>query len=271
MMKTMMKMLLTVPLALLLAGAGCTKKVDLEKVPVGTKVQVTRQDGAVVSGTLAARDEKTVQVKAGSASRSIPRDQVADVQVVNETPVALPALAKFREFTLPEGTTLAVRLESAVGSDSSRTGDQIEATLTDAVIVDGTEVLPPGSVVRGEVVAVESAGKVKGRASLALLFNSVSVAGRDERYPIAARVSWVAPTTKGKNAATIAIPAGAGAIIGGIVGGKKGAAIGATIGGGGGAAVVMSTRGPQIRVAAGTALSLPLERAVDVRLPIKKT
>ena len=33
-----------------LAGAGCTKKVDLEKVPVGTEVQVTRQDGGVVHG-----------------------------------------------------------------------------------------------------------------------------------------------------------------------------------------------------------------------------
>ena len=105
---------------------------------------------------------------------------------------------------------------------------------------------------------------------MALRFTSVAVAGRDERYPIAARISWLAPTTKGKDTAKIAVPAGAGAIIGGIVGGKKGAAIGAAIGGGGGAAVVMSTRGPQVRVSAGTALSLPLDEAVDVRVPIKK-
>jgi hypothetical protein len=32
----------------------------------------------------------------------------------------------------------------------------------------------------------------------------------------------------------------------------------------------MSTRGPQIRVSAGTALSLPLDRAVEVRVPVKK-
>ena len=147
----------------------------------------------------------------------------------------------------------------------------IEATLTDAVIVDGTEVLPAGSVVNGEVAAVESGGKVSGRASVALRFSSIAVAGRDEQYPIAAHVSWLAPTTKGKDAAKIAVPAGAGAIIGGIIGGKKGAAIGAAIGGGGGAAVVLTTRGPQIRLAAGTALSLPLDQAVDVRVPIKKT
>ena len=136
------------------------------------------------------------------------------------------------------------------------------------MVVDGTEVLPAGSIVRGEVAAVQSAGKVKGRASLALLFSSVSVAGRDERYPIAARVALVAPATKGKDVAKIAIPAAGGAIIGGLIGGKKGAAIGTAIGGGGGAAVVLSTAGPQIRLPRGTVLSLPLDRAVDVRVPI---
>jgi len=267
----MTKTLITCALALTIAAAGCTKKVDLEKVPVGTEVQVTRQDGGVVQGTLAARDEKTVKVKVGTVNRSVPREQVAVVQVVADAPAPLPPIAKFREFTLPAGTALAVRLESAVGSDSSRAGDSIDATLTDAIVLDGTEVIPPGSVIRGEVASAESAGMVKGSASLALRFTSIAVAGRDERYPIAARVSWAAPTTKGKDAATIAVPAGAGAIIGGIVGGKKGAAIGAAIGGGGGAAVVMSKSGPQIRLPAGSALSLPLDSAVDVRVPIKRT
>lgn len=268
----MMKILPTLALACMIAGAGCANRVDLEKVPVGTEVEVTRQDGGVVRGTLAARDDKTVKVKVGSASRSVPRDQIAEVQLVDETtPVPLPAIAKFREFTLPEGTRLAARLDSAVGSDSSRVEDPVEATLTDPVVVGGTEVLPAGSIVRGEVSAVQAAGKVKGRASLALLFRSVSAAGRDERYPIAARLHLVAPTTKGKDAAKIGIPAAGGAIVGAVIGGKKGSAIGAAIGGGAGAAVVLSTAGEEIRLARGTVLSLPLDHAVDVRVPIDKS
>jgi len=204
-------------------------------------------------------------------NRSVPRDQIVDVQLVAETPAPLPMIAKFREFMVPEGTRLLVRLESAVGSDSSRAGDPIDATLTDAVVLDGTEVLPAGSVVRGEVAAVTSGGKVSGRASVVLRFGSITAAGRDGQYPIAARVSWLAPTTKGKDAAKIAVPAAGGAIIGALIGGGKGAAIGAAIGGGGGTAVVLTTRGPQIRVPAGTALSLPLDQAVDVRVPIKKS
>ena len=267
----MMKLLRTFAVALLIAGAGCANRVDLEEVPVGTEVAVTRHDGGVVRGTLAARDDKTVKVNVGPASRSVPVDQIADVQLVDEaTPVVLPAIATFREFTLPEGTPLAVRLDGAVGSDSSRVDDPIEATLTDAVFVDGAEVLPAGSILRGTVAGVESAGKVKGRASLALQFSSISVVGRDERYPIAARMAMMAPATKGEDAAKIGIPAAGGAIIGAIIGGKKGAAIGTAVGGGAGAAVVLSTAGQEIRLASGTALSLPLDRAVDVRVPIDR-
>jgi hypothetical protein len=266
----MMKTMLPIALALMLAGPGCSDRVDLEKVPVGTEVQVTRQDGGVVQGTLAARDDTTVKVKVGPATRTVPRDQIAEVRMVTDAPAELPAAAKFREFTLPAGTALHVRLDSALGSDSSRAGDPIDATLTSAVVIDGTEVLPQGSTVRGEVGAVDPGGKVEGRASMAVRFTSIAVAGRDEPCPIAARASWLAPTTKGKDAAKIAVPAGAGAIIGAIVGGGKGAAIGAAIGGGGGAAVVLTTRGPQIRLAPGTALSLPLDEAVEVRVPIRK-
>ena len=136
----MMKTLPAFAFALMLASAGCSSRVDLEKVPVGTEVRVTRQDGGLVEGTLAARDDKTVEVKVGTVKRSVPRNEIADVQVVADTPVPLPAIAKFREFTVPAGTTLDVRLQSAVGSDSSRAGDPVEATLTGAVVVDGTEV-----------------------------------------------------------------------------------------------------------------------------------
>jgi hypothetical protein len=66
----------------------------VEGVAVGTKVEVTRQDGGVVRGSLAARDEKTVKVTVGSTGRSVPRDQIAGVQ--------------------PRGTVLSLPLDPAV-------------------------------------------------------------------------------------------------------------------------------------------------------------
>jgi hypothetical protein len=265
----MMKLYPTLALAAAFAIAGCAGAPAVENVPVGSEVEVIRQDGGVVRGVLTERDEKAVKVNVGPASRSVPREEIAEVRVVDEAkPLPLPPVARFREFTLPEGTKLVVRLESAVASDTSRVEDPVEAILSDAVVIDGIDVIPAGSVVKGEVASAQAAGKVKGRASLALRFTSITVAGRDERSAISARASMQAPATTREDAAKIGIPAAGGAIIGGILGGKKGAVIGTAIGGGGGAAVVLSTAGDEIRLARGTVLTLPLDQVVEIRVPI---
>lgn len=264
----MMKRLSALAIASALAAAGCTGSADVEEVPVGADVELVRQDGGVVRGTLEARDDKTVKLDVGSTSRSIARDEIAEVRVVDEAkPTPLPAMAKFREFTLPEGTKLVVRLDSAVSSETSRVEDPIEGSLSEAVVVDGIDVLPAGSIVRGEVAAAQPAGKVKGRASLALRFTSVSVAGRDERASIMARTDMLAPATKSEDATKIGIPAAGGAIIGGLLGGKKGAAIGTAVGAGGGAAVVLSTSGEEVTLGRGAVLTVALDEAAEVRVP----
>jgi hypothetical protein len=198
----------------------------------------------------------------------VPREKIADVQVVEASKPAppLPPIARFREFTVPAGTEFIVRLESAVASDTSRVEDAVNATLAEPVVIDGTTVIPAGSAVRGEVAAAQPAGKVKGRASLTLRFGTISVA--DERYTIQARVSRLAPATKGEDAAKIAVPAGAGAVIGAVIGGKKGAAIGTAVGGGAGTAVVLTTSGDEIRLPSGARLTLPIDSAIEVRVPI---
>jgi hypothetical protein len=81
-------------------------------------------------------------------------------------------------------------------------------------------------------------------------------------------VSRVAPGTKKQDAATIAIPAAGGAIIGGLAGGKKGAAIGGAIGGGGGTGVVLATRGREVRMPSGTPVTVRILRAVTIRVPV---
>jgi len=252
------------------AGAGCAGRVDLEKIALGTRVEVTRKDGGVVEGTLRARDDRSVQLATGSATRSIPRDQIVGVELGDSGSTAVLAAARFREFTVPDGTELTGRLDSAIGSDTSGVGDAITATLTEAVVVDEVIVLPEGSVLIGAVTTADSSNKVKGRASLGVGFRSISVAGRDETYPLSARFLHTAASTKASDAKKIGIPAGAGAIIGAIFGGKKGAGIGAIIGGGAGTAVVLTTSGPEVRLAKGTALMVVLDEAFDVRVPIKR-
>jgi hypothetical protein len=257
-------------LVLAVVAAGCSSPPDVETVPVGTEVRLVREDGGVVTGKLVARDEKTVQVEVGRQTRDVPRDRIADVQVVDESRPAppLPPTARFREVTVPAGTELRIELDASVASNTSRVEDAVTATLTEPVVIDGTTVIPAGSAVRGEVASAVPSGKVKGRASLALRFGTISVA--EERYPIDARIRRVAASTTREDAAKIGIPAGAGAIIGGVIGGGRGAAIGAAVGGGAGTAVVLTTSGDEVRLPGGTALTLEIDAPVEVRVPIER-
>ena len=70
-----------------------------------------------------------------------------------------------------------------------------------------------------------------------------------------------------EHTAKIAIPAAAGAIIGGIADGKKGAAIGTAVGGGAGTGVVLATRGQEVRLGRGAAVSVKLLRPLTVLVP----
>ncbi len=99
--------------------------------------------------------------------------------------------------------------------------------------------------------------KVKGRAHVAVRFDSLTPSGDDERYEIrTAAVGRTAAATKKEDAVKIGAPAAGGAIIGAIVGGKKGALIGTAVGGGAGTAVVLSTRGKEVQLPKGAPLTL---------------
>lgn len=249
-------------------GLGCSRGNNLDQVPIGSEVQVTRQDGGVVEGKLTARDEETVKIDAGRVTKSVARDDVAHVGVVDADGKApeLPAIARFREYRVPSGTRLSVRLGEAVGSKTSNVGDAVSGTLANAVTIGGVEVLPAGSAVRGKVSDAEASGKVKGRARLSLMFTSVSAHG--ETYSFEDGYTMVAPATKAKDAKTIGIPAAGGAVIGAIVGGKKGAAIGAAVGGGAGTGVVLATAGKEVGLASGATVPLTLDRPLDVKVPV---
>jgi len=263
-----MARLLLVLCLVVTAELGCSRAVDLDQLPIGSEVQVTREDGGVVEGTLTARDDETVKVDVGPVTRSVRRDEVAHIGVADASGKApeLPAAARFREYQVPSSTRVSIRLDEAVGSATNNAGDAVTATLAEAVKVDGVEVLPAGSLVRAQVSEAEASGKVKGRARLALSFSGIAAHG--EHYPIDAGYTMVAEATKARDAKTIGIPAAGGAVLGGILGGGKGAAIGAAVGGGAGTAVVLSTKGKEVGLASGSRVSVPLGRTLEVKVPI---
>jgi hypothetical protein len=178
--------------------------------------------------------------------------------------------AEYRDVTLPAGTVLPLTLRTSVGSDTSDPEDPVRATLRAPVKMSGIQALPAGTVVTGHVTNAQRSGRVKGRAQIAFRFTRVDLPGAGGVTNIrTGTVARTAPATKKRDAATIGGGAVGGAIVGGIVGGGDGAAKGAAIGGAGGTGVVLATRGKEVRMAAGTPVSVKLTQPLTVRVPVR--
>lgn len=283
-------------LAVGLLAAGCDRDVGLKDVPAGSDVRVETDQGVTLSGRLVEVGPDHVVLSDRGATTKIARANIRRVTRGNEprsegeatrssdsavpttgiAPAPLDSIARmvkrepaYREVTIPAGTLLPLVLESRVASDSSRVEDAVSARLRRSIVISGATVVPAGSSVGGSVVDVRRSGKVKGRARVAMRFTNLRTPDGDETYAIRTGViSRQAPGTKRKDAAKIAIPAAGGAIIGGIAGGKKGAAIGSAVGGGAGTAVVLTTRGKEVRLGPGAAISARLVQPLTVRVPI---
>jgi hypothetical protein len=273
--------------------AGKLVEVKTEQVvieaPDGTKTEVpkaqiaamTAASGSVVSGVQKpdpaadARRDAEAKATAGAEGKA-PAAPVAPAAPPAPTPredATVPAakLPEFVEVTIPAGTALSATLATAVASDTSKVEDSVRATLKTPVSAEGRQALPAGTTLIGHVTSAEESARVKGRASIAFRFNTIDLPGDGGRQPITTEpISRLAPATKKKDATKIGVGAGAGAVIGGIVGGGSGAAKGAAIGGAAGTGAVLATRGEEVRLASGTALSVKLTAPLTVRVPLKQ-
>jgi hypothetical protein len=181
---------------------------------------------------------------------------------------AAPPEPAFREVTIPAETLLHVRLDTKVASDTSRVEDRVSASVSKPIVIDGLEAVPAGSTLKGVVTQAKPSGRVKGRAEIAFRFDVLAVSGGDEQRVQTRTVAVEAPSTTKKDALKIGAPAVGGAILGGILGGKKGAAIGGAVGGGAGTAVVLGTPGEEVRLPAGSAVTVKLLEPVTVRVAV---
>ncbi|NOT28537.1 MAG: hypothetical protein HOP16_20845 [Acidobacteria bacterium] len=257
---------------------ACQRTPPLEEMAAGTDVTIQLQDGQRVTGKLVNVDKDTVVVAreaspgpdgsgpirrpAGPAPRTeVTRSKIAEVQLTPQVPE--PVL---REATVPAGSTLDAQLGTALASDTSSVEQTVEATLTVPLVAEGVTVAPAGSTLVGAVTSVRESGRVRGRAEIAVQFTRLRTDG--VTYDIHTEpLRWVAEATKGEDAVKVGIGAAAGAVIGAIAGGGKGAAVGSAIGAGGGSAVVLATKGEEIRLGTGTRLRVELTEPITVTVP----
>ena len=234
---------------------------------IGVAVSACERTGAVANASAAAETSAATPVSAADAPRATPSAAVAAAAPTAAVTTRNSAAPAVREVTLPAGTRLSVVLDTGVGSDTSRAEQPVQAHTARPIVVNGQTVLAAGTRVSGVVTDARRSGKVKGLAHVGVRFDTLVPRGDDERYRIhTAAVGRTAQSTKKKDALEIGAPAAGGAIIGAIVGGKKGAAIGTAASGGAGTAVVLSTRGKEVHLPKGSALTLRLSEPVTIRI-----
>ena len=92
-----------------------------------------------------------------------------------------------------------------------------------------------------------------------MAFHFTSLRHHDERMSLRTEpIVHEAEATKGEDAAKIGMGAGAGALVGAVVGDKSGAAKGAVISGAAGSGAVVATRGKEVRLEPGTDIPVRL-------------
>jgi hypothetical protein len=203
--------------------------------------------------------------QAAPASRAETDYPETSPPVARESAPPTPAVpTKPRVWVIPSGTTLPVRLVEALDSSVNQTGDKFQAVFDDDITVDGRTVIPRGSTAIGKLVHVQQAGRVEGRAEMALALTEISVG--NETYGIRTNtITQQAESTKKQDAAKVGAGAGIGAVIGAIAGGGKGAAIGAAVGGAAGGGTVLATRGKPVKFPAEHEFTFTLRQDVTVR------
>ena len=255
--------LLTIVLAVGVAAGGCDRS--------GTKAS----DAAVPATTTATPGPGTPAQSGAALTSSQTPAPPASASAVAAPTAAAPAPAPtatapapvVREVTLPAGTQLPIVLETTISSEGSRVEEAVHAHTARPVVVHGETVLAEGTRLSGVVTNATRSGKVKGLAHISVRFDTLSPRGDDERYTIrTAAVERTAKSTKKKDAVKVGGGAAGGAILGALIGGKKGAAIGTAVGGGAGTAAVLSTRGNEVQLPKGSALTIRLSEPVTIRI-----
>src|SRR5581483_11339536 len=136
-------------------------------------------------------------------------------------PVQLPEL---KTISVPQGTTLVVRLNETLSSKHNSTGQTFRATLAYPLMVDGTVVAKSGETVLGRIIDARKAHLVHGRSDLSLILTDLTTA--DHQLVKIRTAQWY---EKGSGSELVRT---AKAATGATVGAVKGAAVGAARGAG---------------------------------------
>ncbi|HEY7729078.1 MAG TPA: hypothetical protein VID50_11570 [Candidatus Eisenbacteria bacterium] len=259
--------------ALTLALAACQKKQEVETSslpePETTAAPATDQTAQSPDADRTAAD----QGKAPEAATAKPKGEAAPKSTASrsgKSTAAAPAEAR-KTTAVPVGTQFDVSVVSPMDTRTSNVGDKIEARLVAPIVQDGVTIAPEGAILRGEITQVQRASKSKAeedRASLAFVFTSIETVEGEK--PLQATVTnaegkLIAGGTGKRDALIIGGSTVAGAVLGKVLGkDTKGAVLGAVGGAAVGTGIVLSAKGHELEVPAGSRVQIRVDEPITV-------
>ncbi len=223
---------------------------------------------------------KTETTAATPAKEETAHSSIDDEAPADGTQIASRKLTGYIR-VVPVGTKIPIIMDSAVDSDTSQEGDEFTARSSEDLSIDGSTVLPAGSIIKGRIAKI-SPPKTMGRSgAVSLKFDTVTTPD-DRQIPIVANLvahGGVVHARRGLkdiaiDGATITLPTAAGLGIGLLAGGTGqgrvspgvGAGIGAGVGVAVGAAILLIKKGKRVDVRPGD--ELKIELGEDLRMPV---
>jgi hypothetical protein len=181
---------------------------------------------------------------------------------------------------VPSGTKIPIIMDTAVDSDTSQEGDEFSARTAEDLTIDGTAVVPAGSIIRGRIATLNTPKHLNRSGSVALKFDTVTTPD-NRQIPLVANLvarGGVVHARRGLRDVAIetgiaALPTLAGVGIGAVAGNSGsskigmggGALIGAGVGVAVGVAILLAKKGKKVDVRPGD--ELKIELAEDLHMP----
>ena len=189
-------------------------------------------------------------------------------------PRDIQVVEKLNIVVVPKGTSFPVSLLNRLSTKNLEAGARIYARTVVPITVANKIVIPVGSNVNGKVIEVERPGRIKGRPSLTITFQTLilpsgftvplyaSLGGSDTGVR-KGEATVEGESQKGKDVEDIAVRSTGGAIGGAIYRGVKGAGVGAGIGAVAGLAEVLIRRGDDLTLERGAMIEIVLDQGLE--------
>ena len=188
-------------------------------------------------------------------------------------------LARAEAVAIPAGTVVNCRLLQTLSTKLNYEGDAFTATVTEAVVVNGYQVIPVGAIVEGHIVRMRRPGRIKGVGEMRLSAERISFTdgrsmdlsavllnayGAEGAQVVGEEGKIKGPNSRKADLKEIGVGMGAGGVVGTIFGGLHGTVVGATVGGMVGLADRLRRRGEDLTLPSGTQLNYQLTRELVV-------